>query len=108
MVLQIRNQTRNGGVGTAAAIVCFADTPNEPYLLSASHVLAASPSAAVGDVITASTSAGGIVAGTTIATLANWTGLIDGAGFPNLADAAIAKLVNGLVPETAFPDIAQL
>ena len=108
MTLQIQNKTRQGPIGTAAAIVCFADKPDEPYLLSASHVLAATQNAAVGDAIVAVTAAGPVGAGGVIATLSNWTGLVDGAGFPNLADAAIAKLSIGISPVTTFPALIQL
>jgi hypothetical protein len=103
-VLQIRNRTRQGGVGTAAAIVCFADDPAKVYLLSASHVLAPM-GAAVSDEVTLVNAVGSISANTVVGHLADWTGLIDGAGYPNLADAAVAELVTGIDPKIAFPDL---
>jgi flagellum-specific peptidoglycan hydrolase FlgJ len=108
MTLQIQNRTRQGAVGTAAAIVCFSDKPDEPYLLSASQVLAPTQNASVGDSIVTVTGAGSLAAGAVIGTLTDWTGLIDGAGFPNLADAAIARLSVGIDPVSAFPELVQL
>jgi muramidase (phage lysozyme) len=64
--------------------------------------------AAVGDEIVAANAVGPISANTVIAHLVHWTGLIDGIGYPNLADAAVAQLVPGIEPGSLPPTLVGL
>lgn len=82
----------SGETGSLGAIVS-AFNDSERYLLSAGHVLAASGRASLGDEIV---QPGGLDGGQcptqTIGTLAAFVELDPGGGFPNLADAALARL----------------
>ena len=94
-----------GWSGTAACRVRWRGHPGS-YLLSNAHVLALTGlhAPAEGDaIIHPSFARGGQQAGVTIARLANWTRFAGGADFPNVADAAIARLVNDRLPGVPQP-----
>jgi hypothetical protein len=69
---------------------------NGTYLLSNAHVLALTgvKAPAMGDeIVSPSYGNGGRAPNNTVGRLANWTRFAQGAGYPNLADAAIAELI---------------
>ena len=80
----LANLARNGPAGAAGVLVSFDDDPGTPLLLGASSVFAPA-GAQPGDPLVDGKS------GQAIAQLVDWTGLIPGAGFPNRANAALAR-----------------
>lgn len=87
-----RLDTPNDG-GTFGLLVRKNDDPNSLYILSNSHVLAKSGLGAAGDVILQPTGVdGGGQPQDIVARLSEWVPFKFGSGFPNLVDAAIAKV----------------
>lgn len=107
--LRIANgSARPGSYGTVAALVALSDDPASAYLLSASHVMAPY-GAQPGDTIRAQEDCPpSIRAGDPIARLVNWTGLVPGFGYPNAADAAIARLESRIDPRRDLPGLVGL
>ena len=94
-----------GWSGTAACRVRWRGHPGS-YVLSNAHVLAMTGLRAPteGDpIIHPSFARGGDQSGVTIAKLANWTRFSGGSDFPNVADAAVARLVNDRLPGVPQP-----
>lgn len=79
--------------GTFGLLVKKNDDPSSLYILSNSHVLAKAGMGAAGDVILQPAGAdGGGQPQDIVARLSEWVPFKFGAGFPNLVDAAIAKV----------------
>jgi N-acetylmuramoyl-L-alanine amidase len=99
------SRSDQGWSGTAACRVRWRGNPGS-YLLSNAHVLAMTGLNAPieGDpIIHPSFGRGGNQLGVKIAELANWTRFSGGADFPNVADAAIARLVSDHLPGVPQP-----
>lgn len=89
-------------VGTFGCLVRRRGRKRRVYILSNSHVLANSGLARIGDtIIQPGDRDGGRVSRDTIATLSEFVRFDFGAGFPNLVDAAVAR-VN---PRSVMPEI---
>jgi hypothetical protein len=92
-----------GETGTLGCFVRLKHDPDGIYILSNSHVLAGSGLAAVGTEIVQPGPNDG--AGESIGKLAGSIPFDFQAGFVNLCDAAIAKIVAGGAPSVAIPEI---
>ena len=90
----------DGPPGSLGCVVRWNSEPNDLFILSNAHVLVLGGDKAprVGDaIISPSRGKGGTALANTIATLANWSPLDAGPGYPNVVDAAIARIVAGSV-----------
>lgn len=97
-----------GETGSLGAIVRALDNA-ELHVLSAGHVLAAAGRASIGDdIIQPGGLDGGECPGQTIGVLADFVKLQAGPGFPNLADAALARLDPAIVIDPGSRPISRL
>src|SRR5205814_822050 len=87
----------DGAEGTLGCVVRWKYAPSDLFILSNAHVLALTGSAppVKGDAIVyPSREQGGIAPRDRIATLEWWTRFDAGVDYPNIADAAIAKILD--------------